>query len=41
MGNWLNGFGVCSVEVKKVCLVEMMLYIIGGKWKGIIIDILF
>ncbi|ADM40093.1 HxlR-like helix-turn-helix domain-containing protein [Bacillus spizizenii str. W23] len=40
MGNWLNGFGACSAEVKKACPVEMTLHIIGGKWKGIIIDIL-
>ncbi|KXJ37340.1 helix-turn-helix domain-containing protein [Bacillus spizizenii] len=40
MGNRLNGFGACSAEVEKACPVEMTLHIIGGKWKGIIIDIL-
>lgn len=40
LGNRLNGFGACSTEVKKACPIEMTLHIIGGKWKGIIIDIL-
>lgn len=40
MGNRLNGFGACSIEVKKACPIEMTLHMIGGKWKGIIIDIL-
>ncbi|MEC1549874.1 helix-turn-helix domain-containing protein [Bacillus rugosus] len=40
MENRLNGFGACSAEVKKACPVEMTLHTIGGKWKGIIIDIL-
>ncbi|MFO6497074.1 winged helix-turn-helix transcriptional regulator [Bacillus sp. z60-11] len=40
MANRLNGFGVCSTEVKKACPVELTLHMIGGKWKGIIIDIL-
>ncbi|WP_087993654.1 helix-turn-helix domain-containing protein [Bacillus vallismortis] len=40
MGNRLNGFGACSTEVKMACPVEMTLHINGGKWKGIILDIL-
>jgi DNA-binding HxlR family transcriptional regulator len=40
MGNRLNGFGDCSIEVQKACPVELTLHIIGGKWKGIIINIL-
>lgn len=40
MGNRINGFGACSIEVKKACPIEMTLQMIGGKWKGIIINIL-
>ncbi|MDP4087076.1 MAG: helix-turn-helix domain-containing protein [Bacillota bacterium] len=40
MGAQLKGYGACSAEVKKACPVELTLKIIGGKWKGIIINIL-
>jgi DNA-binding HxlR family transcriptional regulator len=40
MGNRINSFGACSIEVKKACPIEMTLQMIGGKWKGIIIYIL-
>lgn len=40
MGYGLKGYGDCSEEVKRACPVEMALHKIGGKWKGIIIDIL-
>ena len=40
MGNRINSFGACSVEVRKACPIEMTLQMIGGKWKGIIINIL-
>lgn len=39
MGNRLE-FGACSVAVIKACPVELTLNIIGGKWKGIIINLL-
>ncbi|MFM9281334.1 winged helix-turn-helix transcriptional regulator [Paenibacillus jiagnxiensis] len=35
-----KGYGDCSLEVTRACPIEMTLHIIGGKWKGIIIDIL-
>ncbi|MEI2367702.1 winged helix-turn-helix transcriptional regulator [Niallia circulans] len=40
MGSGLKGYGDCSEEVTKACPIEMALQIVGGKWKGIIIDIL-
>ncbi|WP_102691539.1 winged helix-turn-helix transcriptional regulator [Rummeliibacillus pycnus] len=40
MGHGLKHYGVCSEEVKRACPVELALHLIGGKWKGIIIDIL-
>ncbi|MXQ54260.1 winged helix-turn-helix transcriptional regulator [Shimazuella alba] len=40
MGNRLNGFGDCSIEVERACPIELTLHIIGGKWKGVIINIL-
>ncbi|MBN6192919.1 helix-turn-helix transcriptional regulator [Aneurinibacillus sp. BA2021] len=40
MGNGLKGYGDCSEEVTKACPIEMALQVVGGKWKGIIIDIL-
>ncbi|MBB6023812.1 DNA-binding HxlR family transcriptional regulator [Paenibacillus sp. JGP012] len=40
MGYGLKNYGDCSEEVIKACPVEMVLHMIGGKWKGIIIDIL-
>ncbi|WP_337031500.1 helix-turn-helix domain-containing protein [Paenibacillus illinoisensis] len=40
MGYGLKAYGDCSEEVTRACPVEMALHMIGGKWKGIIIDIL-
>jgi DNA-binding HxlR family transcriptional regulator len=40
MGYGLKDYGDCSEEVIRACPVEMALHIIGGKWKGIIFDIL-
>lgn len=40
MGYGLKNYGDCSEEVIKACPVEIVLHMIGGKWKGIIIDIL-
>lgn len=40
MGYGLKQYGDCSEDVIRACPVEMALHIIGGKWKGIIIDIL-
>jgi len=40
MGYGLKGYGDCSEEVIRACPIEMALHLIGGKWKGIIIDIL-
>lgn len=40
MGYGLKGYGDCSEEVLRACPVEMALHMIGGKWKGTIIEIL-
>lgn len=40
MGYGLKNYGDCSEEVIRACPVEMVLHMIGGKWKGIIIVIL-
>ncbi|KAB2331707.1 winged helix-turn-helix transcriptional regulator [Bacillus mesophilum] len=40
MGYGLKNYGDCSEEVIRACPIEMALQIVGGKWKGIIIDIL-
>lgn len=40
MGYGLKGYGDCSKEVIRACPIEMALQIVGGKWKGIIIDLL-
>lgn len=40
MGTGLKGYSDCSIEVKKACPIERTLHMIGGKWKGVIFDIL-
>lgn len=40
MGYGLKGYGDCSKEVIRACPIEMALQIVGGKWKGIILDLL-